>query len=117
VAVVLVLAVAAVRLLDSGSAIFYYRVIDDRTLVVGTIEGTHAWTRVTSVTETPSTVTITVSSLRIQLFAGTAVGIPVETVVNLREPLADRIVVDGTSGAVVQPARCPPPTFVAPGCP
>jgi hypothetical protein len=117
VAVILVLAVAAIRLLDRGSAIYYYRVIDDRTLVVGTIEGTHAWTRVTDVTETPSTVTITVSSLRIQLFAGTAVGIPVETVVSLRDPISDRVVVDGTSGSVVQPARCPPPTIVAPGCP
>ena len=64
VAVVLVLLVTAVRLLDRASWIYYYRVIDDRTLIVGTITGPVAWTRITSVGETPSTVTITVSSIR-----------------------------------------------------
>ena len=108
-AVVLFLAVAAVRLLDRGSAMYYYRVIDDRTLAVGTIEGTHAWTRVTSVVETPTTVRITVNSINIQLGPGTAVGIPVESIVTVRDPVGDRIVVDGTSGSVVQPRRCPPP--------
>jgi len=117
VAVVLFLAVAAVRLLDRGSAMYYYRVIDDRALAVGTIEGSHAWTRVTSVVETPSTITITVNSTSIQLGPGTAAGIPVENVVNLRDPIGDRIVVDGNSGNVVQPRRCPPPPYVASGCP
>ena len=69
-AVVLVLVFAAVRLLTGASWIYYYRVVDDQTLVVGTVTGPGAWTRVTSVTETPSTVTITVSSLLIQLGPG-----------------------------------------------
>jgi hypothetical protein len=52
VAVVLLLVIVAVRLLDGASWIYYYRVVDDRTLVVGTITGPGAWTRVTSVIET-----------------------------------------------------------------
>ena len=77
VAVVLLLVVMAIRALDSASWIQYYSVVDDQTLVVGTTEGPVAWTRVTNITETPSTVTITVSSLLIRLGPGTAVGIPV----------------------------------------
>ena len=116
VAVVLVLVVAGVRLLDSASWIHYYRVTDDRTLVVGTVEGSGAWTRVTNVTETPSTVTITVSSFRIQLGAGTGVAIPVESVVKLRDPIGSRIVIDGSSSLWVQRTRCLPPAYFAPGC-
>ena len=63
VAVILVLAVAA-------------------TLVVGTVTGPGAWTRVTSVTESPSTVTITVSSLLVQLGPGAAVGVPAKSTVD-----------------------------------
>jgi len=58
-AIVLVLVVTAVRLLDAGSSIDYDRVVDDHTLVAGTVTGPGAWTRVTNVTETRSTVTIT----------------------------------------------------------
>jgi hypothetical protein len=116
VAVVLVLVVTAVRLLDSASWIYYYRVVDDRTLVVGTVTGPGAWTRVTSVTETPATVTITVSSLLIRLGPGTAVGIPVESVAKLHDPIGSRTVLDGSSGLSVLLTRCPPPMYAAPGC-
>jgi hypothetical protein len=101
VAVVLVLVVTAVRLLDSASWIYYYRVVDDQTLVVGTVEGPGAWTRVTSVSETPSTITITVSSLLFRPGPGTAVGVPVESVAKLHDPIAGRTVLDGSSGLPV----------------
>jgi hypothetical protein len=116
VAVVLVLVVMAIRALDSASWIQYYRVVDDQTLVVGTTEGPGAWTRVTNITETPSTVTITVSSLLIRLGPGTAVGIPVESVAKLHDPIGNRTVLDGSSGLPVLLTRCPPPMYAAPGC-
>jgi hypothetical protein len=116
VATVLVLAFAAIRSLDNPSWTYYYRVVDERTLVVGTTAGTGAWTRVTSVVETPSTVTITVSSLLVQLGPGTAVGVPVESSAILRDPIASRTVIDGSSGLTVQRTRCVPPSYFAPGC-
>lgn len=116
VAVILVLVVTAVRLLDGALWIYYYRVTDDRTLVVGTVTGPVAWTRVTSVSETPSTVTITVSSLSIQLGPGTALGYPVESVAKLHDPIGSRTVIDGSNGLPVQRTHCLPPTYFAPGC-
>ena len=116
VAVVLILVIATVRLLDGASWIYYYRVVDAQTLVVGTVTGPGAWTRVTSVTETPATVTITVSSLLIRLGAGTAVGIPVESVAKLHDPIGSRTVIDGSSGLPVLRTRCLPPAYSAPGC-
>jgi len=102
VAVVL-LVIVAVRLLDGASWIYYYRVVDDRTLV-------------TSVTETPATVEITVNSLMVQLGPGTAVGVPVESVATLRDPIGTRTVIDGSSGLPVLRTRCLPPAYSAPGC-
>ena len=116
VAVVLVVLVAAVRLLDSASWIYYYRVLDDQTLVAGTVTGPGAWTRVTNVTETPATVTIIVSSFLIQFGPGTAVGVPVESVATLRDPIGTRTVIDGSSGVLVLRTRCLPPAYSAPGC-
>jgi hypothetical protein len=116
VAVVLVVLVAAVRLLDSASWIYYYRVVDDQTLVVGTITGPGAWTRVTNVTETPATVTIIVSSLLIQFGPGTAVSVPVESFAKLHDPIGTRTVIDGSSGVPVLRTRCLPPAYSAPGC-
>ena len=116
VVVVLVLVVAAVRGLDSPSWIYYYRVVDEHTLVVGTITGPGAWTRVTSVVETPAAVTITVSSLLVQIGPGTAVGVPVESTATLRDPIDGRVVLDGSSGLPVQQTRCLPPAYFAPGC-
>jgi hypothetical protein len=105
VVVVVVLVVTAVRLLDGATWIYYYRVVDDQTLVVGTVTGPGAWTRVTSVTESPATVTITVSSLLIQLGPGTDVGIPVESVAMLHDPIGSRTVLDGSSGLPVRQTR------------
>jgi hypothetical protein len=116
VAVVLLLVVVAVRLLDGASWIYYYRVVDDRTLVVGIITGPGAWTRVTSVTETPATVTITVRSLVVQLGPGTAVGVPVESFAMLQDPIGTRTVIDGSSGLPVLRTRCLPPAYSAAGC-
>ena len=103
IGVILVLVVLSARALDSKSTIEYYRVVDDRTLSVGTIEGHNAWTRVTALDETPTTVTIRVSSLLLQLGAGTADGVPVVTEVKLHDPIGTRAVLDGTTGQPVKP--------------
>jgi hypothetical protein len=116
VVVVLVLVVAAARALDSPSWIYYYRVVDDHTLVVGTFESRGASTRVTNVAETAATVTVTVSSWLIQLGPGTADAVPVESAVTLRDPIGGRTVLDGSSGQAVQRTRCLPPAYFAPGC-
>ena len=116
VAIVIGLAAVAVRSLDSPSWISYYRVVDERTLVVGTVAGPGAWTRVTSVFETPSTVTITVSSLLVRLGPGTSEAVPVESTATLHDPIASRTVIDGSSGLPVQRTHCLPPAYFAPGC-
>jgi hypothetical protein len=113
---VLVVLFATYRALDRPSWIYYYRVGDDRTLVVGTSEAPNAWTRVTQVSETPTTVTITVSSIVIQLGPGAAYAVPVEKAVKLIDPIGNRTVIDGGSGQPVRRTRCMPPAYFAPGC-
>ncbi len=115
--VALLVVFAAYRVLDSPTWIYYYRVLDDRTLVVGTVSGPGASTRVTDVTETPSTATIIVRSLFIQLGPATGGGTPYESVAKLHDPLGSRTVIDGSSGLPVQRANCPPPAVFAPVCP
>jgi hypothetical protein len=115
--VVILLAVVTYRLLDSPTWIYHYRVLDDRTLLVGTINGPGAWVRVTDVEERPSTVRITVRSLFIRLGPATSGGIGYESVAKLQEPIGSRTVIDGSSGLPVQRASCPPLAVFAPVCP
>jgi hypothetical protein len=114
-AVVMVLAIAWVGLLDRAMPISYYRVVDPQTLVVGSLTGAGAWTRLTSVAETPAAVTVTVSSLSAPL-PGTAAGYSLELVVKLHDPLGSRPVVDGSNGDTVSRTRCLLPGYFAPGC-
>ncbi|HEX2754185.1 MAG TPA: hypothetical protein VHM48_01905, partial [Candidatus Limnocylindrales bacterium] len=89
---------------------------DEHSLVVGTATGPGAWTRVTSVTETPTTVTITVNALMVQLGPAAAYAVPVEITASLHDPIGDRTVIDGSTRLVVQRTRCLPPAYIAPGC-
>ena len=54
VALVVVIVFTAYRLLDTATWIYYYRVVDDQTLLLGTISGEGAQVRVTNVTEAPT---------------------------------------------------------------
>jgi len=101
-AVAVAAVVLAVIALDSPSRIESYRVIDDRTIAVTTVEGRGAWTRVGGVEESATAVAISIRSFRIQLGAGTAEGIPTETTVTLHDPLGARTVIDASSGAAVE---------------
>jgi|SRR5450759_840651 len=75
-AIVVVLVALSVRALDSTLSIDSYRVVDDRTLAVRIGEGPGAWTRITNIAETPSTVSVTVSSFYFRPGPGTDEAIP-----------------------------------------
>ena len=118
VVVLIALGVLAFQLLDSPTRIDYYRLgDDDRTLIVGTTSGPHAWVRVTNVSEAATAVTITVRTFFVQLGPSSAVGIPYESAVTLDAPLDGRSVVDGASGMPVQRAKCAPQALSASPCP
>ena len=89
-AVIVAVLFTSYRLLDSHTYIYYYRVVDDQHLAVGTVSGPGAWARVTSVTETPTTVTIVVSNFYFQLGPSTGVGIEYESIATLKDPLGSR---------------------------
>lgn len=87
--------------------ISYYRLVGEQTIVIGTISGPGAWTRVTALMETTSSVTIGVSALRAPL-PGTGEN-ALELIVTLRDPLDSRTVIDASSGLAVPRTRCLPP--------
>ena len=102
IGIVLILVLASLRAIDNPSPIAYYRVVDAHTLSVGTISGHNAWARATALSETASTVTITVGVLLLQLGPGTADGVPVLAEVKLRDPIGGRTVIDGFTGQTVK---------------
>ncbi len=116
VAVIVVVWIVVVVGLDKPSWIYQYRVADDHTLAVGTMTGPGAWTRVTDVTESPSTVTITVRSFLLEIGSRSGAGFPVESLATLRDPIGVRTVFDGSSGLAVRRATCPPPAYFATDC-
>jgi len=116
--VLLALGVLAFQLLDSPTRIDYYRLgEDDRTVIVGTTSGPHAWVRVSGVSETAKAVTITVGTFFVQLGPSTALGYGYESTVRLDAPLGGRIVMDSTTGMPIRQATCPPPALSASPCP
>ncbi len=109
------LVIGAIAASGGAVRIDYYRVVDPHTLVIGAETGKGEWTRVASVVETSSTVTITVRSLRSPLPQGGS-GLGIEFVVNLAKPIGSRTVVDGSRSQVVEFTRCLPPTPLREGC-
>ena len=105
------------RILDRPAWIYYYRVVDDQTLLLGTNNGPGANVRVTSVVETAIAVTITVSAFFFEIGPSTADANHYESAATLINPLGDRAVIDGSSGLPIQRATCPPPSYFAPVCP
>jgi hypothetical protein len=113
VAILLGILVAA-KLLDRPTHIYYYRVIDDRTIVVGVISGPGTWTRLTGISEAQDTVTLQVSSMTAPL-PGSGDD-PIEVTVNLPDAIGGRTVIDASTGTVVPFTRCFPPAYLAAGC-
>jgi hypothetical protein len=108
-AVIVAVLFTSYRLLDSHTYIYDYRVIDDYTVGVETGSGPGAWVRVTSVVETPTTVTIVVSNFYFQLGPSTGLGIGYESVAKLKDPLGSRTLIDGKDGHAVERVACPSP--------
>jgi hypothetical protein len=92
--------------LDRAAPIDYYRLVGDRTIVLGALTGQVTWTRVSSVTETPTSVVVAVQSFRIQFGPGTGAAFPIELVLTLAAPLDGRTVVDAATGAAVRATSC-----------
>lgn len=111
---IVVVVFVAIRLLDRPAPIYYVRLVDDRTVVIGTVSGPGTWTRVTTVAETPTGITLGVRSLRAPL-PGTGDDVT-ELTVHLGEPIGDKTVTDVSTGLVVPRTRCLPPAYLAPGC-
>ncbi len=115
--VVIGLVVVSIRGSDRAVRINYYRVVDQQTLVIGAETDNASWTtRVTSVDETATTVTITVRELPAPIWNGTGGGQGIEFIVKLRDPIGSRTVVDGSRGQAVEFTRCLPPTTMRPEC-
>jgi hypothetical protein len=97
---VLIMALAYVRLADASYAVYQYRVVDDHTFQISSVTGPWTWTRVTGVTETTSSVIVSVNSISFQFAPGFGDDI-VWLVVTLRDPIGDRTVIDASSGLPV----------------
>ena len=103
-ATVLLVVLLAAKLLDRPTHIYYYRVIDDRTIVVGVLTGPATWTRLTGITERSDTVTVQVSSMTAPLpgYGGDSTEVPV----TLTDPIGRRTVIDESTGTVVPFTEC-----------
>jgi hypothetical protein len=101
---VVVLALGALRLLYQPVTLESYRMLDPQTLVVVGYGSPGAWTNVSNVTETESTVTVSVSAFTFRPFPGTDLAARLEIQVRLSAPLGGRTVIDGSTGQDVPEA-------------
>ena len=101
VAIVAVLLLATIRLLDQPLTLESYRLVEPATLEVVGHGARNAWTHVTDVTETDTTVTVAVSAFTFQPFPGTASAYELLVPVPLKTPLGTRDVIDGSTGQPV----------------
>jgi flagellar motor component MotA len=95
---VVVLALGVVRLLYQPVTLDSYRMLDPQTLVIIGVGAPGAWTSVSDVTETQSTITMSVNAFTFEPFPHTDSGAQIEVQVHLRAPLGSRTVVDGNTG-------------------
>ena len=99
VLIVVVLLGGYVALTFRPQQVVFYRVANDRTLVVQAQAGLLLWPHLSGLIETATQVSVTVSGIGIP--APTVEGLYDVTVV-LAQPLGDRTVIDGNSGERVQ---------------
>lgn len=96
--IVAVLGVGAARLLYGPLALESYRPVHAQTLTVVGYGSANAWTRISDVTETSSTITISVDTFTFRPFPGTALASRLFIDVQLAEPPGERTVIDGSTG-------------------
>jgi hypothetical protein len=106
-AVILIVLVVTFRLLYQPVALQSYRILDPQTLVVTGYGARTARTNLSDIAETDSSVTIRVDAFTFELGPGTAEGYRLDVDVPLSAPLADRTVIDGSTGQEIPEA--PPP--------
>jgi hypothetical protein len=113
-AVVVVLAAGLVGLGAFRAPFIYARIVDNQTLALGTTTGPMTWMGITGVTETSTSVTISVSRITAPLpgFGDEAI----ELTVHLGQPIGTRSVIDASSGTTVPLTKCGFPSYRAPGC-
>ena len=102
-AVAIVVVLATLRLLYQPLTLESYRTLDPQTLVVVGYGAPGAWARVSDVSETQSSVTVSVDKFTFQLGPGTNFAARIELEVRLDAPLAGRTVIDGSTGQEVPP--------------
>src|SRR5689334_18983600 len=119
VAVVLlsIAALAVYQVLNSTAWIYYYRLTDDQTLMLGVTSGPGADVHLERLVEAPDRVTVTVIAVYISPpLPQTGLGYEYEVPAHLAQPLGNRLVVDGSSGRAVTRVACPPPAISAEPC-
>ena len=95
-----------IRLLDQPLTLVSYRVVDPQTLIVSGFGTTRAWTHLTGVAETETTITINVNSLEYTGFLPHSdAADQIDIKVGLNAVIGSRQVIDGSTGQ-------PTPTFV-----
>src|SRR3954470_373101 len=109
--VVLLLIFVSVRGLDRPTPIWYYRVVNDRTLALGLVSGPGTWTRLTRSEERIDTITLGADSLTAPL-PGYGDDL-IEITITLNDPIGAKSVIDASSGLVVPRTRCLPPAYLA----
>jgi hypothetical protein len=103
--VVLVVALGVEVVLDRPCEIGTYRAVDDHTLIVTASTGWLDWTRITSVVESPTAVTIGMKSFRLPL-PGTG-GPAADFTVTLIDPIDNRTVIDASTGQPISRLTTP----------
>src|SRR4051794_31720399 len=93
---VVLVALAVLRLLYQPLELVSYRVVDPQTLEVVGFGTQTNWARVAGVTETETTVTISVDALSFEPFPHTDAGYRIELPVHLGSSLGSREVIDGS---------------------
>jgi len=104
---IVVLTLATLRLLYQPVALQSYRILDPQSLVVRGFGRATARTNLSDVSETDSSVSIRVDAFTFELGPSTAQGHALDVVVRLDAPLADRTVIDGSTGQEIPEATAP----------
>ena len=101
VAVLAVIAAAAIRLAVTPTFVGGYEVLDEYNIALRVLGASPTWRALTTHTETSTEVTIGLSEISLQLGPGFGDERVAYVAVRLRDALADRDVVDATTGILI----------------
>ena len=101
VAVIAALVITAVRLAVTAVFVAGYRVIDDYNIALEVTGAQPTWRAITAQTETTAEIAIGLSEISLQFGPGFGDERIAYVVVNLRDPIGTRRVVDASTGAEI----------------